>query len=791
MEKQLQLSQDDFRQMFECAPGLYLILLPNLTIVAVSNAYLAATMTKRDEITGRNLFDVFPDNPEDLTATGVSNLRASLDSVIKKGVANTMAVQKYDIRRPDGTFEIRYWSPLNTPILDNKKKIRYIIHRVEDVTEFIQLKQKEAARVKESEALRTKMQQTEIEVYKRAQEIQEINKKLLHEILDRKKAEEKLRRSEERYQLMVNEVEDYSILLLDDEGNIMNWSKGAEKIKGYKANKIIGKNFKIFYTEQDKRAKLPERLLEEARKTGKAVYEGWRVRQDKTNFWGSVLITALHDDKKNIIGFTKVTRDFTERKRLEDQLKKFNEELSLQVNQKTTELTSIFERISDAFIAFDKNFNYTYVNKRTGQMINRDPESLIGKNVWDEFPDVVGSATYHAFTTAMAGQHYVRSVDYYAPLDLWQENHVYPSADGLSVFIKDITEQQKAIQKVENEKDFSNSIINSLPGIFYLFDDTGKMLRWNKNFETISGYTFDEINNMSPIDFFDVDEKAYIRSRIDEVFTKGVSNADAGFFTKDKKKIPFYFRGRMIELDNKRCLIGTGIDVTEKIKAQAEVVNSYKQIRALASHLQDIREEERTSISREIHDELGQQLTGLKMDISWIGRKIKNQDEEIDQKIKSTLELADETVKSIRRIATELRPSILDDLGLIAAIEWYSSEFEKRFGLKTNFFTELADISLMPDINTGLFRIYQESLTNVLRHARADKISSSLYMSNNALILNITDNGAGFDIDKITNKKTLGLLGMKERTLIMGGNYKIESNPGNGTSVTVSVPLKN
>lgn len=128
-------SENQFQLLFESAPGLYLVLLPDLTITAVSDSYLQATLTKRSAILGRGLFDVFPDNPDDPTATGVSNLHASLNHVLKYKTAHTMAVQKYDIRRPDGTFEEKYWSPLNRPVLNEQGEVVYIIHRVEDVTE--------------------------------------------------------------------------------------------------------------------------------------------------------------------------------------------------------------------------------------------------------------------------------------------------------------------------------------------------------------------------------------------------------------------------------------------------------------------------------------------------------------------------------------------------------------------------------------------------------------------------------------------------------------------------------
>jgi PAS domain S-box-containing protein len=157
----------DFRALFEAAPGSFLVLDPDLRIVAVSDAYLAATMIRRDDVLGRGIFDVFPDNPDDPNATGVGNLRASLERVRRTGRADTMAVQKYDIRRPDadgGGFEVRYWSPVNSPVLDDLRRVRYIIHRVEDVTEFVQLRER-------GEGMAA-------EIVRRSQELQAVNAEL-------------------------------------------------------------------------------------------------------------------------------------------------------------------------------------------------------------------------------------------------------------------------------------------------------------------------------------------------------------------------------------------------------------------------------------------------------------------------------------------------------------------------------------------------------------------------------------------------------------------------------------
>jgi signal transduction histidine kinase/ActR/RegA family two-component response regulator len=171
----------DFRALFEAVPGLYLILRPDFTIAAVSNAYLAATMTRRDDIVGRGIFDVFPDNPDDPDATGVSNLRSSLMRVLELRKPDTMAVQKYDVRRPaseGGGFEERYWSPVNSPVLDAEGNVALIIHRVEDVTEFVRLKLQDSRKEQETRELRGQAERMEAEIYRRAQELQQSNKAL-------------------------------------------------------------------------------------------------------------------------------------------------------------------------------------------------------------------------------------------------------------------------------------------------------------------------------------------------------------------------------------------------------------------------------------------------------------------------------------------------------------------------------------------------------------------------------------------------------------------------------------
>ena len=264
------------------------------------------------------------------------------------------------------------------------------------------------------------------------------------------------------------------------------------------------------------------------------------VKKDLTEIDVSVRISPLLVEQKLLfVGFI---RDITERKQLEDKLKTFNEELSVKVEEKTSELKEIFERVTDGFIALDKNFCYTYMNKKAGNLLRRDPETLIGRNVWEEFPAAVGTSTYEVFNKAMSEQQHLSNTDYYKPFDLWYENYVYPSPNGLSIFVRDITEQKKSEKEITKVKALADKLIDSLPGVFYFFDINGRFIRWNKQLEEVTGYSAEEIANMHPTDFFEAKQKNYIAERIQSIFEKGVDDIDANLLTKDGKKVPYFFK---------------------------------------------------------------------------------------------------------------------------------------------------------------------------------------------------------------------------------------------------------
>jgi signal transduction histidine kinase len=226
-----------------------------------------------------------------------------------------------------------------------------------------------------------------------------------------------------------------------------------------------------------------------------------------------------------------------------------------------------------------------------------------------------------------------------------------------------------------------------------------------------------------------------------------------------------------------------------------ETQDMNEQLRKLSAHLQNIREEERMHIAREMHDELGQFLTGLKMDIAWLNKRITNSNGQEQyaankEKLAEMTTLVDEAVVFVRRLAAELRPSILDDLGLVAALEWHSREFTRRFNIEVDIQSHVKDLKTSELVATGLFRMFQESLTNVARHAEAKKVIAVLQILDGHIQLSVTDDGKGFDMDGSGKRKTLGLLGMKERAFMIGGKLEIISQPGRGTTVLINVPLE-
>ncbi|HMO63141.1 MAG TPA: CHASE3 domain-containing protein [Ferruginibacter sp.] len=359
---------------------------------------------------------------------------------------------------------------------------------------------------------------------------------------------------------------------------------------------------------------------------------------------------------------------------------------------------------------------------------------------------------------------------------------------ALENFEKD-KQRRLAEEATERERYISDSIINSLPGVFYLYNKEGRFLRWNKNFETVTGYSTEDMKLAHPLHFFEGDDKKLLEAKIANVFTEGEDSVQASFYTKSKTKLPYFFTGKAVEYNGEECLMGVGIDLSNLVKTQRELQETTEKLHHLTAHLQDVREEERKRIGREIHDELGQQLTAIKMDTSWIEKKLPEDLPQLKEKLKGIIALLDSSNQSIRRILSELRPIALDDNGLMEALTWLGSQFTAKTGIPVNCSLPSAKLKLPEAVNTCMYRVCQEALTNVARYANASTVDIALAMVDGAVSLVVEDDGRGFDMAAISSK-SFGILGMKERVFSLNGQFRIDTAPGKGTIITLSIPIK-
>lgn len=242
-----------------------------------------------------------------------------------------------------------------------------------------------------------------------------------------------------------------------------------------------------------------------------------------------------------------------------------------------------------------------------------------------------------------------------------------------------------------------------------------------------------------------------------------------------------------IELNAKNSALSR--EVAERMLTEERLRESEENLRALATRLQSVREEEQIRIAREIHDGLGQALTGLKMDLTWLAGRLPAEQAPLVEKISSMFQLIDDTIHSVRKIATGLRPEVLDHAGLAAAIGWQAKDFQLRTGIRCKVEVPPDNDGLDPGRSTALFRIFQEVLTNVARHANATRVDVTMQREAGTLTLEVRDNGKGIAAAALRNPKSLGLLGMRERVLPYDGRIEINGARGKGTQVTVSIPL--
>ena len=461
-------------------------------------------------------------------------------------------------------------------------------------------------------------------------------------------------------------------------------------------------------------------------------------------------------------------------------------------------LLRLFIKHTPAAIAmFDTDMRYIQVSDRFLTDYDLEGQDLVGRSHYEVFPDLP-ERWREAHRRILAGAVERCEEDSYIASDgstgwLQWESLPWRKVDGeiggLILFTQVITARKRAEEALRASEERFAKIFHLSPfrmGILRIRD--GVVLEVNEAWTRETGFSRAEVINESIFKFSSSMGEGLVEN-LQHVLksAKPIINLDVRFTSKDGREAIANTSAVMFDLDGEPCYLWVANDITERKHAE-------EALRALSARLHSAREEEGTRIAREIHDELGGILTGLKWDLEKIDKTLNSTSDgshlfEVHNRISSMTGLIETTINTVRRIASELRPGVLDDLGLVPAIEWQIEQFQARSGLKCHWTNYAGDIELNRERATAVFRILQEILTNVLRHARAANLYVGLGQSKNYFELEVSDDGQGITESQMRNSGSLGLLGMKERALLVGGEVRITGKEGGGTTVLVRVPI--
>jgi SOS regulatory protein LexA len=354
------------------------------------------------------------------------------------------------------------------------------------------------------------------------------------------------------------------------------------------------------------------------------------------------------------------------------------------------------------------------------------------------------------------------------------------------VMLADITERKRMHELLETAATEWHATFDAISDAVCLLDREGRIKRCNETMLKLFGKPFRSIANRNCWEVLqDVSKlpEGYPLALLQET-----RRSQSEVQLRDGRWFRMSIDPLLSEQGQWTGSVLTLSDINQRMLAEKELQDSREQLRNLTTYLQSVREQERTHIAREIHDELAQVLTALRMDVSWLNKRLPREQIPWLAKTKSMSKLIDNTIQTVKRISAELRPGVLDDLGLVAAIEWQAEEFQNRTGISCRVAIDPEDITVNQDCSTAVFRIFQETLTNVARHAHATKVTVDLKERAGMLTLKVTDNGKGITKKQISNPRSFGLIGMKERVHPWGGRVSIEGSSKKGTTVLVSLP---
>jgi PAS domain S-box-containing protein len=721
--------------------------------------------------------------------------------------------------------------------------------------------------------------------------------------------------TEEQFRLLVASVTEYAIYLLDPAGRVTSWNAGAQRIKGYRAEEIVGRHFSLFYPVEDRAAGKPELALAQAAREGRYEGEGWRVCKDGTRFWAEVLITALRDERAVLKGFAKVTRDMTARHLERERAQLF---------------AATFNHAPNGIAIADASGCYIGANASFLRLIGYSEAELLRKSIFDLTHPDDAAQNRRVFEEIVTGpgerlefeKRYLRKDGrvIWVHMSLARILDAEGRATTVVAQVEDITARHAAEERLRDSEARLHAFTENSPALMCLKDREGRYRFANAQFLERYGLRREQLIGRSDAEIFPRREALLLSAHDAEVMARGeavqfeersrhgdaermsavskfpvfdASGAVAGIGVvasdiTDRRLTEQALReqrallteaqkiaglgswewdpqsGRLMWSDElyriygvspqsfkpsfetylecvhaedrqhsgamvaRALMDGRGFTIQERIvrpggevrylRTQGEVVRSErgKPIKILAACLdvteqrhsetalrqaaQDLHgltrrlvqaeEAERRRIARELHDRVGQSLSALNINLDIISRESAVLPEPLQRRLADSLALVDGTLQSIENVMAELRPPLLDEYGLDAALGWHAEEFSQRTGIRASVSDSAAEVakSLRPVAAVALFRIAQEALNNVAKHAHAKNVRIDISADAGNLVLEVRDDGDGFDAAAAPRGRW-GMTTMRERAEAAGGSFELHSKPGAGTAVRACIPL--
>jgi|GEM_PF-395951 len=580
--------------------------------------------------------------------------------------------------------------------------------------------------------------------------------------------------------------------LADTDYAIIYVNQAFSTLTCYNSEELIGQNCRILQGDDRDQPEIDNlRQALRQQKDGYAILRNYR--KDGTPFWNEIYISPVTDGHNRVTHFIGVQNDVTARIEMEQALQ-----------QSDLKMSAIFEHVSDAVLIFDQQGIVIRVNPSAEKIFGYGAGEMTGVRL-ERFLADAERKTHGQYLSNLSNDDEELVIDIREVTALKKDGGPFLVAVGIHELrlennhlfvatIHDLTERKRAEAKLKASEERYRA----------LFENSAEAILVNRGGERIEQVnqaclrlwradTPEQLLAKKPLELVHPDFRDLVNARIERNLERDAS-------------VPSTFEEKILRLDGTAAdvLVSTIpvvdqqgplifvllVDITERKAAEMALRDSHKRIQDLSGHLEMVRENERIRIARELHDDLGAFLTALKMELSWLERHLPDELRECHIKIRSMIGEVNDSIQTVKRIITDLRPSLLDHLGLLPAIEWLVENFSQRSGIPCSL--ELPDSKPAMDTNrsTAIFRITQEALTNVLNHAHASKVEIAIEADANRLILTIADNGRGMTADRQRQDESYGIQGMRERANYFGAEFTVDGQAGAGTRIILKMPLK-